>query len=343
MVHTIMRTIAGFSFARFALGLTESAVFPAIVKIVAEWFPRKERALVMGILNSGSNIAAIIAPIVVPWLFVSFGWRWAFWGTGAIGFLWLLCWLWFYRTPDKHPRLSAGERAYIQSDPPEAVQTPISWKSLLTLRQTWAFIAAKFFTDAVWRWNLYLLPLFFHQVFKLDIRNFGLPFVTIYAMADVGSICGGWFSSSLLKRGYSINAARKTAMLVCALCVVPVVCAPLVPQMYVAVFVVGLASAAHQGFSTNIFTTVSDMFPKQAVASVTGIGGTAGALGAMLLLGLTSRLFEGAPADPTRVYCTLFAIASVAYLLGLGIMHVLAPKMRPVAPSDLESPQVDTP
>ncbi len=336
--HALMSTIAGFSAARFFLGLAEAGVFPSAVKTAAEWFPRKERALVMGIFNAGSNVGAVIAPLLVPWLFITYGWKWAFILTGAIGLVWLVFWLALYRSPVGHPRVSAEELAHIQSDPPEPVAEKIPWLTLLRLRQTWAFIVAKFLTDAVWRWYLYLLPLFFNQNFKLDIKNFGLPFVTIYLMADVGSVGGGWFSSWLLGRGWTVNAARKLAMLICALCVLPVMFAAVVPNMWVAVVFVGLAASAHQGFSSNLFTTVSDMFPKQAIGSVVGLGGTAGALGAMLLLTITARLFasSSAAAGDTSVYTTLFIIAGSAYLLSLGAMHLLSPKLAPVAMSDLK-------
>jgi ACS family hexuronate transporter-like MFS transporter len=336
-LHAFMSTIAGFSLARFLLGLTEAGVFPAAVKTAAEWFPRKERALVAGIINAGSNVGAVVAPLLVPWLFLTYGWQWAFIITGGIGFVWIILWLAIYHPPASHPRLSAGELAYIQSDPPEPVRRKIAWLTLLRLRQTWSFILAKFLTDAVWRWYLYLLPLFFNQNFKLDIKNFGLPFITIYVMADAGSIGGGWLSSWLLGRGWSVNAARKTAMLACALCVLPVMFSAVVPNMWVAVFFVGLAASAHQGFSSNLFTTVSDMFPKEAVGSVVGIGGTAGALGAMLLLTITAKLFAGSTgqADNTSVYTTLFVIAGFAYLVSLAAVHLLSPKLKPVAPEDI--------
>jgi MFS transporter, ACS family, hexuronate transporter len=337
-LHALMSTIAGFSAARFFLGLTEAGVFPAAVKTAAEWFPRKERALVTGIFNAGSNVGAVIAPLLVPWLFLTYGWQWAFIATGSIGFVWLGFWLFLYRPPAVHPRLSADELAYILSDPPEPIQEKIPWLTLLRLRQTWAFILAKFLTDAVWRWYLYLLPLFFSENFKLDIKNFGLPFITIYLMADVGSIGGGWLSSWLLGRGWSVNAARKFAMFICALCVLPVMFSAVVSNMWVAVFFVGLAASAHQGFSSNLFTTVSDMFPKQAVGSVVGIGGTAGALGAMLLLAITAKLFanSSAPRGDPSVYTTLFVIAGFAYLVSLAAMHVLSPKMRPVSLEDIK-------
>ena len=334
-LHAVMSTISGFSLARFLLGLTEAGVFPAAAKTAAEWFPRQERALVMGIFNAGSNVGAVAAPLLVPWLFVSYGWQWTFIATGGLGLVWLVLWLWLYDAPAGHPRVSAAELAHIGSDPPEPGPARIPWLTLLRLRQTWAFIAAKFLTDAVWRWYLYLLPLFFSQNFGLDIKNFGPPFLTIYLMADVGSVGGGWLSSWLLGRGWTVNAARKTAMLACAACVLPVMFAAVVPSMWGAVIFVGLAASAHQGFSSNLFTTVSDMFPKAAVASVVGIGGSAGAIGAMVLLTITARLFAGAADRGVAVYTTLFVIAGFAYPVSLLALHLLSPTLRPVEAGDV--------
>lgn len=331
-LHALMSTIAGFSLARFLLGLFEAGGFPAAVKATAEWFPRKERALVAGFFTAGANVGAIVAPLVVPWLLVNYGWQWVFVATGAAGCVWLYFWLRSYRLPALHPRVSAGELAHIQSDPPEPRTTPIPWLHLFRLRQTWAFILPKFFTDAVWRWYLYLLPLFFSQNFKLDIRNFGAPFLLIYGMADLGSIGGGWLSSRLVARGWSVNAARKSVMLLCSLCVLPVMFATQVANMWLAVFFVGLAAAAHQGFSCNIFTTVSDMFPKSAIATVVGIGGTAGALGAMALLALTSWIFraQAVQGETTGAFTVLFIIAGVAYLMAMVCLQLLAPRLEPV-------------
>jgi len=321
MLHAAMAGIVGFSVARFLLGLGESGNFPACIKTVAEWFPKKERALATGIFNAGSNFGALLAPWLVPLIFVKWGWQWAFIGTGAIGFFWLVLWLRTYRAPEQHPRLSAGELAYIRSDPVEPV-TKISWLRLLPHRQTLAYVVAKFLTDSVWRWYLYLLPLFFNQQYHLDIKSFGLPFVLIYCLADVGSIAGGWLSSSLIHRGWSVNAGRKVAMLACALCVVPVAMVTQISHMWAAVWLVGLAAAAHQGWSANLYTTASDMFPTQAVGSVVGIGGMAGALGAMGLLKLTGYIL-----GHSGSYTLLFFIAAAAYLLALALLHLLAPRL----------------
>ena len=323
MLHAGMASIAGFSAARFLLGLGESGNFPACIKTIAEWFPKKERALATGIFNAGSNVGAIVAPLAVPWIYIHHGWQWAFIATGAVGFIWLIAWLKIYRVPDENPRLSAAELAHIRSDPPETTQK-IPWLQLLPHRQTWGFVIAKFLTDSIWRWYLYLLPLFFSSNFKLDIKSFGPPFVLIYCLADVGSIGGGWLSSRLIARGWTVNAGRKTAMLVCAICVVPVVLVTQVTNMWAAVWLVGLAAAAHQGWSANLFTTASDMFPKQAVGSVVGLGGMAGALGAMGILKLTGYILER-----TGSYTVLFLIAGSAYLIALAILHALAPKLEP--------------
>ena len=323
MLHAMMGSILGFSVARFLLGLGESGNFPACIKTVAEWFPKKERALATGIFNAGSNVGAIAAPLAVPWIYLRWGWQWAFIATGAIGFIWLVFWLRIFRRPEQHPRLSSGEFAYIRSDPAEPTEK-ITWLRLLPHRQTLAYVFAKFLTDSIWRWYLYLLPLFFSSNFKLDIKSFGPPFVLIYCLADVGSIAGGWFSSHLIKRGWSVNAGRKTAMLVCAILVVPVVLVTQMSNMWAAVWLVGLAAAAHQGWSANLYTTASDMFPKQAVGSVVGLGGMAGALGAMGILKLTGYILEH-----TGSYTVLFLIAGSAYLIAFAVLHALAPKLDP--------------
>jgi ACS family hexuronate transporter-like MFS transporter len=323
ILHAFMSTIAGFSFARFLLGLGEAGNFPAAIKTVAEWFPKKERALATGIFNAGSNVGAIIAPLAVPWLYVTYGWQWAFVFTGTLGMLWLVLWFALYRVPEKHPKLSRAELAYIQSDPAEPTEK-IAWLKLLPHRQTWAYVIAKFLTDSIWRWYLYLLPLFFSQNFKLDIKNFGPPFLVIYIMADFGSIGGGWVSSHLIKRGYSVNFGRKIALLICAICVVPVASVTQLRNMWFAVVLVGLAAAAHQGWSANLFTTASDMFPKQAVGSIVGLGGMAGALGAMLILKITGYVLT-----KTGSFTVLFIIAGSAYLISIAAIHLLVPRLEP--------------
>lgn len=323
MAHALVATVAGFIAVRFLLGLGESGNFPAAVKTVAEWFPRRERTLATGIFNSGSNVGAILAPLIVPWIVVQWGWEWAFLATGAIGSLWLIIWWRSYRPAAEHPALSAAELAYINSDPPEPTQR-IPWMQLLPHRQTWAFLAAKFFTDPVWWFFLSWLPKFLNETHGLSITELGPPLVVIYLMADVGSIGGGWLASQFLKRGWSVNRARKSAMLACAACAVPIIFAGQASNVWTAVLLVGLGAAAHQGWSANAFTMVSDMFPKTAVASVVGIGGFGGAISGALAAGFTGWLLE-----TTGSYVLLFLLAGVMYLIALLVVHVLVPRMEP--------------
>jgi ACS family hexuronate transporter-like MFS transporter len=324
IAHAGARSVGTFAAARFALGLGEAGNFPAAIKSVAEWFPRKERALATGIFNSGSNVGAILAPLVVPWLTITYGWQEAFIVTGAIGFLWLLFWLPLYHAPDQSPRVSRAELAYIKSDP-EDPPVKVSWLELLRHRQTWAFAIAKFMTDPIWWLYLYWVPDFLNRNHQIDLQHIGPPLVTIYLIADVGSIAGGWLSSSLLKRGWNVNAARKTAMLTCALAVVPIMFAARVTNLWLAVAIVSLAAAAHQGWSANVFTLVSDAFPRWAVGSVVGIGGMAGAIGGMLIAKITGYLLQA-----TGSYLVVFFIAGSTYLVALAIVHLLVPRLGPV-------------
>src|SRR5436305_6639884 len=264
MCHSLARSAFGFGTARFALGLGEAGNFPAAIKTVAEWFPKKERALATGIFNSGSNVGAILAPLAVPFIAVNYGWQWAFIITGTLGFIWLACWLAIYRRPQEHPKLTRAELEHIQSDPAEPT-TKIPWARLIPHRQTWAFAIGKFLTDPIWWVYLFWLPKFLNTNYHLNITQIGLPPVVIYVAADFGSIGGGWLSSSLIKRGWTVNRARKTAMLICAVSVVPIIFAAHASNLWVAVALVSLAAAAHQGWSANIFTFASDMFPRRAV------------------------------------------------------------------------------
>jgi ACS family hexuronate transporter-like MFS transporter len=320
---TYSASVAGFIFARFALGIGEAGNFPAAIKVTAEWFPKRERALATGLFNSGTNVGAIVTPLVVPWITLTWGWYWAFIVTGLIGFLWLAFWLPLYRRPEEHPRLSAAELAHIRSDPPDP-PVHIPWARLLGHRQTWAFMIGKFMTDPIWWLYLFWIPDFFNRNHGLDLRTIGPPLVAIYLIADVGSIGGGWLSSSLIKRGWSINAARKLAMLTCALAVVPMVFASGAKDLWIAVALVSIAAAAHQGWSANLFTTASDMFPRHAVGSVVGLGGMAGAVGGMLIAKLTGYLLQA-----TGSYLPVFFMAAFAYLAGLAIIHLLVPTMAP--------------
>jgi ACS family hexuronate transporter-like MFS transporter len=322
--HALAHNVWQFSLARFALGVGESGNFPASIKTVAEWFPTKERALATGIFNAGSNVGAIFAPAVVPLIALKFGWQAAFIATGLAGLVWVLFWWPIYRRPQEHARLSADELAYIESDPATPV-AKIPWRQLLPYRQTWAFAIGKFLTDPVWWFYLFWFAPFMKDRFNVDIKSIGTPMVTVYVLATFGSVAGGWLSSALLRRGWSANAARKTAMLICALCVVPVAMAPLVEAQWIAVALVGMAAAAHQAFSANLFTLASDMFPKPAVGSVVGIGTFAGAL-----LGAVEQLGAGYLKDLTGNYVVMFAIAGSAYLTALIIIQLLAPRIEPV-------------
>lgn len=320
--HAFARSVMGFSVARFVLGFGEAANFPAAIKTVAEWFPKKERALATGIFNSGTNIAALSTPIVVPMIVAAMGWEWAFIITGALGFAWLIAWWLMYQKPETHPRCSKAELAYIQSDSEEATQS-VKWSLLLPHKETWAFALAKFLTDPIWWLYLFWLPDFLSKRHGLDLKSMGLPLVMVYLAASVGSIGGGWISSALIKRGWSLSDARKTAMLLCALCVVPMFFAAEVSELWLAVGLISLAAAAHQGWSANLFTTVSDMFPKAAVGSVVGIGGMAGAIGGMFIAKVVGYVLEA-----TQSYVPVFLIAGSAYLVALLCFHVIAPKMR---------------
>ncbi len=329
MGHALVRSAFGFGTARFALGLGEAGNFPASIKTVAEWFPKKERALATGIFNSGSNVGAIVAPLIVPYIAINYGWQWAFIITGALGFIWMAFWLMTYRRPEEHPRLSQAELAYIQSDPSEP-STRIPWARLLLHRQTWAFAVGKFMTDPIWWVYLFWMPKFLNTNYGLKITQIGLPLVVIYVVADIGSIGGGWLSSTLIKRGWSVNKSRKTAMLVCALAVVPVMFAARASNLWVAVAFVSLAAAAHQGWSANLFTMTSDMFPRRAIGSVVGIGGMFGAIGGMLIAATVGLILQY-----TGSYLPIFVIAGSAYLAALGLIHLLAPRLRPANVEDV--------
>ena len=326
MAHALASGAFSFAAARAALGLGESGNFPVGIKTVAEWFPRRERAFATGLFNSGTNVGAIVAPLVVPPIALNYGWQWAFIATGAVGFLWLLLWLAVYQPSESHPRLSAAELAYIRSDAEEPT-TKVEWARLLPHRQMWAIAIGKFMTDPIWWFYLFWLAKFLHERFGVTLSTVGLPLVAIYLLSDVSSIGGGWLSSTLIRRGWTVNRGRKTAMLGCAIAVTPIAFASQVTNLWTAVFLVGLAAAAHQGWSANMFTLASDMFPRRAVGSVTGIGGMSGAVGGILLQTATGYWL-----DRTGSYVAIFLLASSTYLVALAIIHLLAPKL---APADL--------
>jgi ACS family hexuronate transporter-like MFS transporter len=323
MLPGLATSVLTFGIAMFLLGLGEAANFPACIKTVAEWFPRKERALATGVFNSGANIGAIVVPVVVPFLYLAFGWRGAFIATGALGFVWLAFWLLLYDKPETHRHISAAELAYVRSDPPEKT-TSVPWARILPLRETWAFAIAKFFSDPIWWFYLFWLAPYLQETFHLDIKQNRLPVIVAYALSCVGSIAGGWLSGFLLKRGLPLNVARKSALLICAVAVLPVLYAPYSHNLWVVVGLVGLAMAAHQGWSANLFTLPSDMFPRAAVGSVVGFGGMIGSAGGVLM-----QLFAGRIVQATHSYLPLFLIAGSAYLVGLGIVQLLTPRLTP--------------
>jgi MFS transporter, ACS family, hexuronate transporter len=316
-------SLTSFALSRAALGFGEAAVFPASIKAVAEWFPKKERALSTGIFNAGTSIGAMLAPLAVPWLNARWGWRGAFVGIGALGFVWLIFWLLIYRKPDQHPRVSKAELDYIRSDP-QVAPAKTKWTALFPLRQTWAFVVGKLLTDPVWWFYLFWVPGFLQSQHGISLTGLGPPIVVIYLISDVGSVGGGWISSTLIKRGSSVNLARKMAMLICAIGVIPVVFAYRVQSTWSATLLIGLAAACHQGFSANLYTLTSDMFPARAVGSVVGIGGMAGALG-----GLCGAWVVGQVLQLTGSYKVPFLIAGSAYLLALALVHALVPRMEP--------------
>lgn len=325
MGHSLARSVMGFSMARFALGLGESGNFPASIKTVAEWFPAKERALATGIFNAGSNVGAILTPLVVPWIALQYGWRAAFIATGLLGFIWLAFWIPLYRRPQEHPKVSPAELAHIQSD---AADAPVSftWASLLRHRETWAFAIGKFMTDPIWWFYLYWLPKFLDTRYDIKLAQVAAPLIVIYVLADVGSVGGGWLSGFFIKRGWSVNAARKTTMLIAAILILPTTFAPAMTGMWAAVGIVGLAAAAHQWWSANIFTLTSDMFPRQAVGSVVGIGGFAGAMGGVLFARLTGMILQ----SNGNNYVPIFVVCGLAYVSALLVIHLLVPNVRKV-------------
>ncbi|WP_426058842.1 MFS transporter [Hymenobacter sp. B1770] len=339
--HAFVSSTLGFSVARAFLGVTEAGNFPAAIKTTAEWFPQKERALATGIFNSGSNVGAIIAPLTVPLIAETIGWKWAFVITGALGFVWLILWFIFYEVPARQVRLGKAEFDYIHSDVDDQAavavgsESKVSWFKLLTFRQTWAFVLGKFLTDPIWWFYLFWLPDFLNKQYGLRGTDVALPVAAVYVLSSVGSVGGGWIPLNFMRNGMAAFRARKLSMLLIALCVFPIVFAQYLGQMsmWLAVLVIGIAAAAHQAWSANIFTTVSDMFPKRAVASVTGIGGMAGGLGGILLSALVQKrmfVYYENIGQLETAYFIMFLICGGAYLLAWVLMHFLAPNMKQI-------------
>ena len=311
MAHAFAKTASGFSIARAMLGVSESAIFPGSIKAIAEWFPQRERALATGIFNAGTNTGAILTPLLVPWIALTWGWQAAFVVTGALGLLWLLVWIPLYRNPPASETTVAGAR--------------VSWVSLFGHRQTWAFIVGKLMADPIWWFYLYWLPKFLDAKYGVKLAQVAAPIIVVYLIADVGSVGGGWISSALIKRGWSVNRARKTTMLAMALIIVPTAFVSRAPSMWAAVLIVGVAAAAHQAWSANVYTLASDMFPKFAVGSVVGIGAFAGAMGGVVFQRVTGRVLQANGSD----YTPIFVVCGLAYVSAWAIIHLLAPRLEP--------------
>lgn len=337
--HAFASSVLSFAVVRSFLGVTEAGNFPAAIKSVAEWFPKKERALATGIFNSGANFGAIIAPLTVPFIAAEWGWKWAFILTGLIGFIWLIFWFILYEVPRKHKKLSKAEYDYIHSDDDASVATQegpaekVSWFKLLGFRQTWAFAIGKLLTDPIWWFYLFWLPDFLEGQYHLTTTEIAVPVALVYTISTLGSILGGWVPLWLIKKNWTVFKARKTSMLIYALCVLPIVFAQVLGSinMWLAVLIIGLAAAAHQAWSANIFTTVSDSFPKKAIASVTGIGGMFGSLGGILLSLLVQKnmFVYYRSIDKIEVaYYIMFFICGFAYLAGWLVMNALIGKRR---------------
>ena len=322
MSHALARTPVGFGVARLALGIGESGNFPAAIKTISEWFPRKERALATGIFNSGSNIGAIVAPLLVPIIALNFGWQAAFIITGFLGFIWLFFWLRLMKRPEEHPGINAAELDLIKADTEENLEKPTSIWKIIRTRKVWAIAIGKFLTDPIWWFFLYWLPKFLNTTYGLKLDKIGLPLIVAYLIADVGSIGGGWLSSHFLKMGWSINAARKTTLLICAILVVPIYWASGIDDLWPAVILIGLGMAAHTGWSANMYTLATDFFPKKDMGTVVGFIGMAGAVGGMLMASATGHLLEA-----TGSYKILFVIAASMYGIALIIIHLLVPNI----------------
>lgn len=326
MAHGLAGSVTQFALARFGLGIGEAGNFPAGIKAVTEWFPQKERAFAIGLFNAGANVGAIITPLLVPAIVLLFDWRMALYLTGIFGFVWLIAWWLLYRHPTQHSKVTPQELAYIQQDPPETVET-IGWGKLIKVRETWAYAIGKFCIDPIWWFFLFWLPGYLFDRYNLDLKTFALPLALIYLISDFGSIAGGWLSSRMIKAGRSVNYARKATMLICALCIAPIFFAQNINSVWGAVLLIGLATAGHQAFSANLYTLPSDMFPKGAVGSVVGIGGSIGAIGGMMMATFTGFVLD----TFNNNYASLFAIAASAYFVALAAVHLLSPRLERVS------------
>ena len=326
MLHSAARSAISFAVARFFLGLGESANFPAAIKTVAEWFPQNERAHATGWFNSGSTIGAIVAPVIVTGITVTMGWQWAFIITGALGFIWIICWLIYYFPPSKHPRLSVDERDHILHDTGgiDRIDT-VKWTDLFRYRQTYALCSTRFISDWVWWFFLFWTPDFLHKMHGINIREAILPLIVIYGVASFGGIGGGWISSYLINKGKSVDYARKKAILISALVVLPIMIVPQVKSLWLTVALIAVGCAGHCGWAANMFTLISDIYPKKAVGSMTGLAGFTAAAG-----GALSASFVGYILDKTGSYFLIFALASTVYIMNWLIIKIFIPEIKPI-------------
>jgi len=331
MAHALVTSTMGFALVRVPLALGESGTYPAALAAIAEWFPKRERALAIGIFNAGANVGALVTPLIVPLITLAMGWKAAFLITGLFNLVWLGGWITLYRRPRQHPRITPAEIDYIESEP-FVDQGRTSFRQVLETRQAWAYMAGRFLIDPIWWTFLFWLPDFFSKRYAVDLKGFGPPLIAIYLLADVGSIFGGWLSSRLLVKGWSTNRARKTAMFVCALMVVPVMFAQMVPSIWMAVVLLGLACAGHQGFSSNHFSLPADAFPRFAQGTVVGLGGFAGAAGGMLM-----AKYAGYILQTVGSFTPIFIVAGCAYLVALLVVHLLNPRYESVTKLTVEN------
>jgi len=332
LCHTLVTTVEGFMLARIFLGLSEAGNFPAAIKAIAQWFPAAERAFATALFNSGANVGAIVAPFLVAWLLTFSTWHAPFFVAGAAGIVWVVVWLLFYSTPEKHKFVSASELALIRSDPVslEESRPPVAWFHLLRFSQTWSFIVAKFLTDPVWFFLLFWLPDYFKKTRHLDIKSSWPHLMTIYAVVTVLSLAGGYLPGYLVRHGWSVTRARKTGLFCYAVLVLPVLAVGMVGD-WTAVLLIGLVGAAHQSWSANLYTTVSDMFPRNTIGTLIGMGSMAGAVGSMLFQYFCGHILDIYGPDHAQAgYFLLFTYAAFAYLIAFGLQHLLAPKFEPV-------------
>jgi len=325
MAHAFAGNVVGFAASRFALGLGESANFPAALKVVSEWFPAKERALVAGIFNAGSNVGIIAAALIVPWLALRFGWQWAFISLGFLGFFWIFFWWIIYRRPRQHPRLSEAELQYIQADDKKEDDPAVPWRTILSRKETVVVCIVRFISDPTWWFLLFWLPKFLNSEHGIQLAEIGIPMIIIYVIADIGSIAGGWLSSRLIKRNATVDAARKRAMLICALCVTPIFFASKTGDLVIAVALISLAAAAHTGWMANVYAIISDIFPRNAIGTVTGLATLSAVLGGMVYATAIGFILE-----VTGSYALIFLISAFAYLLAWLVLKIGIPEIKPI-------------